>query len=117
MRLPYVNARLQEAVAAISADQGDIRDRLYAAHLRLHTVLPEDFPVGEMRQAYQSIHDRLTKRTPRDPHETGVVETLAHLDDHAAGALGDDLRVLAEAVAQQIGAAVPHDDRSSTGRV
>ena len=91
MRYPYVAGRLADAAKVASDATKTVRDRLYAAHLQLHTVLPEDFPVGPLRTAYESIHDRLTKFRPGERHEESVIAVLRAMSDEAAARLAQDV--------------------------
>lgn len=79
MRVPYLQARLREAVEALADHDGDVRDALYAAHLRLHTLLPEHFPPGPLREAFAQLHAALTKRRPTDPEEASVLDVIRAL--------------------------------------
>ncbi|WP_334162722.1 flavodoxin domain-containing protein [Phenylobacterium sp.] len=79
MRVPYLQARLSEAVEALAAHDGDLRDALYAAHLRLHTLLPEHFPPGPLREDFARLHGALTKRRPSDPQEASVLDVIGAL--------------------------------------
>ncbi|HVI33083.1 flavodoxin domain-containing protein [Phenylobacterium sp.] len=79
MRVPYLQARLAEAVEALAAHDGDLHDALYAAHLRLHTLLPEHFPPGPLREAFAALHAALTKRRPSDPQEASVLDVIRAL--------------------------------------
>lgn len=79
MRVPYLQARLHEAVEALAAHDADPRDALYAAHLRLHTLLPEHFPPGPLREDFARLHEALTKRRPSDPQEASVLDVIRGL--------------------------------------
>lgn len=79
MRVPYLQARLREAVEALAAYEGDPHDALYAAHLRLHTLLPEHFPPGPLREDFARLHAALTKRRPSDPQEASVLHVIRAL--------------------------------------
>jgi hypothetical protein len=91
MRYPYVSAKLGQAATAATDAHKALRDRLYAAHLQLHTVLPEDFPDGPLRAAYASIHDRLTKFHPDESHEESVIAVLCAMSDGHAEHLIQDI--------------------------
>lgn len=97
MRLQYVIDRLKAARLALDAS-ADIRQGLYAAHLQLHTVLPEHLPDGELRASFTRIHDAFRHRRRSDLRETSVIEVIGHLDESSAAALAQDIRTLCEEV-------------------
>lgn len=94
MRLEYVLGRFDQAVKELSSSDGELRDRLYAAYLRLHTILPEHLPEGRPREALKKIHDCYTKRDPEASHGESVLAVLRTLDIGAASALAEEIRRL-----------------------
>lgn len=93
MRIDYARERLRAAAAALDED-GDLRDLLYAAYLKIHTLLPEHLPAGEFRARFSALHAALTKRHPGDPQETSVMDVARHLGDARAVAIAQELRLL-----------------------
>lgn len=97
MRHPYVADHLEAAARDLNGEE-DLHARLYAAHLKLHTVLPQDFPEGPLRRAYEDIHNRFTKRHVGDAHESSVIQVLAGMNEGQAAMLAHDIAALCEAV-------------------
>ncbi|MCR5875822.1 hypothetical protein LRS10_17625 [Phenylobacterium sp. J426] len=93
MRIDYARERLRAAAATLDG-QGDLRDLLYAAYLKMHTLLPEHLPAGELRARFSDLHAGLTKRHPDDPQETSVMDVVRHLPDARAVAIAEELRLL-----------------------
>lgn len=100
MRVSYLQARLAEAVEALAAHDGDLRDALYAAHLRLHTLLPEHFPPGPLREAFARLHAALTKRRPTDPQEASVLDVIRALPASEAERIRRQIIELQESAAR-----------------
>ena len=98
MRLVYAQERMRDAVRALAANEGDVRNGLYAAHRQLFTVKAADLPAGELRREFQDIHDRLTRRDLSDAHESGVLEIIADLAPDEAAAVAGRIRDLDERV-------------------
>jgi menaquinone-dependent protoporphyrinogen oxidase len=94
VRLDYVIGRLDQAIDELSQSRGELRDRLYAAYLKIHTILPEHVPEGRPREILKKIHDGFTKRDAHSPHEESVVSVLHALDVPGASALADNIRGL-----------------------
>lgn len=93
MRIDYARERLRAAAATLDG-QGDLRDLLYAAYLKMHTLLPEHLPAGELRARFSNLHAGLTKRHPDDPQETSVMDVVRHLPVARADAIAEELRLL-----------------------
>jgi menaquinone-dependent protoporphyrinogen oxidase len=97
MRIQYVMDRFRAADHALEA-HADLWQGLYAAHLQLHTVLPEHLPEGPLRAGFTRIHDAFRRRRPSDQRETSVIEVIGRLDQESAQTLASEIRSLCAAV-------------------
>lgn len=95
MRYPYAPRHLTEAARALDGE-GDLTTRLYTAFQALHTLLPEHFPEGELRDGFTQLHARFTHAHPRDRAEDSVLAVLQGMDEAQKQALAEALRKLAK---------------------
>jgi len=92
--LNYVCEKLGVAVYNMAVGTGSIQDRVHSGYMSFHTLSPKDFPDGELRTRYESIHDRLTALTepPEHGNRLGKVRyTLNHMSEEDAVELAKDI--------------------------
>lgn len=97
MRYPYAPKRLREA-AQVLEGTGDLRQGLYGAFQRLHTLLPGHFPEGELQGRFANLHARFTNAHARDQTEDSVIAVLERMAPEAIRTLASDLQTFAEQV-------------------
>lgn len=82
--LPYAYEKVQSAVGGMAASPSGLRERLASAGLAMHTVKPEDFPAGNLRDRYNDIRQRLTAAEP-DGERGSVEVATSQMSDEKAG--------------------------------
>jgi hypothetical protein len=82
----YIVEKLGEAVDALVADGGPLRDRLYNASTHCLRISPEQIADEQLRCDFQWIKDSLTSAAP-EPGEGAVAATLRVISDEHASAV------------------------------
>jgi len=82
----YIVEKLGEAVDALVADAGPVRDRLYNASKYLLRIASEQIADEQLRCDFQWINDSLTSAPPEGTEGT-VIATLRVISDEHASAI------------------------------
>jgi hypothetical protein len=82
----YIVEKLGEAVDALVADAGPVRERLYNASTHLLRIAPEQIADDELRSDFQWIKNSLTSASP-EGREGTVIATLRVISDEHASAV------------------------------
>lgn len=63
-RLPYAYEKFMGAAQSLATSSQPLQKRLLYAAMSIHTLNPEDFPEGELRDLWNTISKSLTKEKP-----------------------------------------------------
>lgn len=86
MSLGYTWEKLFVAVEGMARSQESLQDRLMGAFLCFHLLREDDFPKGELRDAFHDIKHALTWR-PAQGDEGTVKATTQQMTDQEASEL------------------------------
>lgn len=80
--LPFLVDRFWQATRVLATSSGSIGVRLDQAAGKLQPVLPEDLPVGDLREKYEHLRERLVNAAaPRLPERqaAAIAESVCDL--------------------------------------
>lgn len=115
MPLGYAWEKLSVAVAGMARSQESLQYRLVEAHLCFHSLREDDFPKGELREAFHDIIHALTWR-PAQGDEGTVKATTQQMTDQEASELIEKLVSLYDEISQLYGVEEHQAEKKTSSR-
>lgn len=79
--LPYAFEKLSGAVESLATSPASIQQRIATALLGIHTLSTNDFPEGEMRDAWERLQRQKNAALEAEPRSDGLEDACSRLSD------------------------------------